>query len=90
LLAMARAIMQFAAPNGSRDEALFLMIDGDVAASLGRILHDELRLAGTLISIDGIALRELDFVDVGEWLNPPGVVPVVIKSLLFPASVGEH
>jgi ethanolamine utilization protein EutA len=87
LLAMASAIMQFAAPNGIRDEALFLMIDGDVAASLGRILHDELGLVGTLISIDGIALRELDFVDVGEWLNPPGVVPVVIKSLLFPASV---
>ncbi len=87
LLALARAIMQFAAPTGARAEALFLMIDGDVAASLGRILQDELGLVGALVSIDGIALRELDFVDVGEWLNPPGVVPVVIKSLLFPASV---
>ena len=86
LLAMSRAIMQFAAPNGQRELTLFLMIDGDVAASLGRILHHELRLAGALVSIDGIALRELDFVDVGEWLDPPGVVPVVIKSLLFPAS----
>jgi ethanolamine utilization protein EutA len=87
LLAMARAIQQFAAPTGARAQALFLMIDGDVAASLGRILHDELGLKGALVSIDGIALRELDFVDVGEWLNPPGVVPVVIKSLLFPAAV---
>ncbi len=90
LLAMARAIMQFAAPTGHRDEALFLMIDGDVAASLGRILHDELGLVGALVSIDGISLRELDFVDVGEWLDPPGVVPVVIKSLLFPASPEGH
>ena len=24
--------------------------------------------------------------DVGEWLDPPGVVPVVIESLLFPAA----
>ena len=88
LLAMARAIMRFAAPAGRRGEALFLMIDGDVAASLGRILHDELRLVGAVVSIDGIALRELDFVDVGEWLDPPGVVPVVIKSLLFPAATG--
>ncbi len=85
LLAMARAIMQFAAPTGQRSEPLFLMIDGDVAASLGRILHQELGLAGALVSIDGISLRELDYVDVGERLDPPGVVPVVIKSLLFAA-----
>ena len=86
LLAMARAIMRFAAPAGQRDQTLFLMIDGDVGASLGRILHDELHLAAGLVSIDGIALRELDFVDVGELLDPPGVVPVVIKSLIFPTS----
>lgn len=86
LLAMARAVMAFAAPTGRRDEALFLMIDGDVAASLGRILHHELGLVGAVVAIDGIALRALDFVDVGGWLDPPGVVPVVIKSLLFPAA----
>jgi ethanolamine utilization protein EutA len=84
LFAMASAIMQFAAPSGTRDAPLFLMIDGDVGASLGRILHEELQLAGQLVSIDGIYLRDLDFVDVGELLDPPGVVPVVIKSLLFP------
>jgi ethanolamine utilization protein EutA len=83
LLAMARAIMQFAAPNGKRAAILFLMIDGDVAASLGRILHHECHLEGKIVSIDGVQLRELDFVDVGELLDPPGVVPVVIKSLLF-------
>ena len=88
LLAMAKAIMQFAAPSGQRSQTLFLMIDGDVGASLGRILHEELQLDGQLVSIDGIQLRELDFVDVGEWLDPPGVVPVVIKSLLFPAGPG--
>ncbi|MDB5775808.1 MAG: Ethanolamine utilization protein EutA [Herbaspirillum sp.] len=83
LFAMAQAIMQFAAPSGKRDEVLFLTIDGDVGASLGRILHDELHLDGKIVSIDGIQLRELDFVDIGELLDPPGVVPVVIKSLLF-------
>jgi ethanolamine utilization protein EutA len=88
LLAMAKAILRFAAPGGRRDQPLFLMIDGDVGASLGRLLHDELQFDGPLVSIDGIALRELDFVDVGEWLDPPGVVPVVIKSLLFPSPAG--
>jgi ethanolamine utilization protein EutA len=28
-------------------------------------------------------LQDLDYVDVGELMSPPGVVPVVIKSLLF-------
>ena len=85
LLAMATAIMRFAAPSGRRTQALFLVIDGDIGASLGRILHDELRLDGDIVSIDGVTLRELDFVDVGEMLQPAGVVPIVIKSLLFPA-----
>ena len=84
LLAMAKAIMRFAAPTGRRAEALFLVIDGDIGASIGRILRDELRLDGDIVSIDGVTLRELDFVDVGEMLQPSGVVPVVIKSLLFP------
>ena len=83
LAAMARAIMRFAAPAGRRDELLVLMIDGDVGRALGRILDKELHLDGKLISVDGAQLRELDFVDIGEPLDLPGVVPVVIKSLLF-------
>ncbi len=83
LAAMARAIMQFAAPTGRRNELLVLMIDGDVGRGLGRIIDQELHLEGKLVSIDGVQLRELDFVDIGEMLDPPGVVPVVIKSLLF-------
>jgi ethanolamine utilization protein EutA len=83
LAALARAIMRFAAPSGRRDELLVLMIDGDIARGLGRIIEKELRLDGKLVSIDGVQLRELDFVDIGGLLDPPGVVPVVIKSLLF-------
>jgi len=83
LAAMARAIMTFAAPTGRRDQLLGLMIDGDIGRGLGRLLVEELHLDGRLISIDGVQLRELDFVDIGEILDPPGVLPIVIKSLLF-------
>ena len=83
LAAMARGIMKFAAPTGHRSEMLVLMIDGDIARSLGRILEKELHLDGQIVSVDGVQLKELDFVDIGELLDPPGVVPVVIKSLLF-------
>jgi hypothetical protein len=36
-----------------------------------------------LVVLDGIELDSLDYLGVGEYLDPPGVVPVVIKSLLF-------
>ena len=60
------------------------MIDGDIGTLLGHLLQHELRLGRSIISIDGIPLREFDYVDIGELIQPTGVVPVVIKSLLFP------
>jgi ethanolamine utilization protein EutA len=83
LKAMAQAIMRAVAPNGRRDQLLLLMIDGDIGKTIGNLLYRELALIGDVVSIDGMQLQDLDFVDVGELLSPPGVVPVVIKSLLF-------
>ena len=83
IAAAGAAIMAAVAPGGRRTEPLLLMIDGDIGKTMGRILTEELGLSGDLVSIDGVQLAELDFVDVGELISPPGVVPVVIKSLLF-------
>src|SRR5579864_4152204 len=83
LAAAGRAIISATAPKGQRSEPLFLMIDGDIGQTLGRLLHRELGLPGQLISIDGVQLQELDYLDVGAMITPPGVVPLVIKSLLF-------
>ena len=83
LATAARAIRAALAPDGARVRPLFLMIDGDVAKTIGRLLTEELGFAGDLVAIDGVELKELDFVDVGAPISPPGVVPVVIKSLLF-------
>ena len=41
-----------------------------------------------MISVDGVTLSELDFVDIGEMLETSGAVPVVIKSLVFPVTSG--
>jgi len=83
LAAAGRAIVAAAAPRGTRSEPLFLMIDGDIGRTIGRLLHEELGLPGKLVSIDGVQLQDLDYVDIGAMISPPGVVPVVIKSLLF-------
>ena len=43
---------------------------------------------GRCSPLTGSTLKELDFIDIGELLTPPGVVPVVIKSLLFSLARG--
>jgi ethanolamine utilization protein EutA len=63
---------------------LILMVDRDVGRLLGHILEHEIGVASGVISIDGVQLRESDYVDIGELIQPSEVVPVVIKSLLFP------
>jgi ethanolamine utilization protein EutA len=64
-----------------------LTVDRDLAASLGRILVDEIGVdAPSLICIDNIDAGGLDYLDVGRPAPPAGVVPVVIKSLLFDAA----
>lgn len=83
LEALALGLKKALAPSGRRESPLVLVVDGDVGKLLGRILHQDLELSGQLVSLDGIQLQELDFVDLGQLLEPPGVVPVVIKSLLF-------
>jgi ethanolamine utilization protein EutA len=83
LEAVARAMVHALAPQGQRDALLILVIDGDVGKTLGRLVHLEMNLPGPIVSIDGVGLQDLDFIDVGQLLTPPGVVPVVIKSLLF-------
>jgi ethanolamine utilization protein EutA len=62
---------------------LVVVIDGDIGQTLGQVLGTDMRLARPLVSIDGVELRDLDYVDIGEQITPPGVIPVVVKSLLF-------
>jgi hypothetical protein len=93
LAAVARAITRVAGPpdgqHETSDNVLITVVDADIAQSLGAILTEETGLRRRLIVLDGVELTDFDFVDVGEYLNPPGVLPVLIKSLLFAADVGD-
>ena len=62
---------------------VILMMDGDAGKTLGGILRNELAVDNEIISIDGVQLKDLDYVDIGEIILPTEVVPLVIKSLLF-------
>jgi ethanolamine utilization protein EutA len=63
---------------------LVVAIDGDVAATLGKILRDELHFKDDLVTLDGLEVGDLDYIDVGSPVPPSGVVPVIVKSLVFP------
>jgi ethanolamine utilization protein EutA len=80
LLAVAKAIEAAVSP---RKTPLVVLIDGDIGKTMGHLLRDELNLPCKLVSIDSVDLRDFDFVDVGEMVTPPGVIPLVIKSLIF-------
>jgi ethanolamine utilization protein EutA len=62
---------------------LVLVADSDVGGLIGMHCFEALGVQ-RLISIDGIALEEFDFIDIGAILSTSGAVPVVIKSLVFP------
>jgi ethanolamine utilization protein EutA len=72
--------------TGSSASPLYLALDLDVAKSLGGILKEELRLDGEVIAIDGIEVGDLDYIDIGEPLGITEVIPVTVKSLMFPGS----
>ena len=71
----------------AKGHPLVLAGDGDVGGLLGIHLHEEMKLANPVVSIDGLELKEFDYIDIGSMLESSGAVPVVIKSLVFPASV---
>jgi ethanolamine utilization protein EutA len=63
---------------------LILVFDSDIGGLLGLHLAEEMHLALPIISIDGVELREFDYIDIGALIPTSGAVPVVIKSLVFP------
>ncbi len=65
---------------------LVLAGDGDVGGLIGIHFREEMRLANAIVSIDGLELKEFDYIDIGAMLPNSGAVPVVIKSLIFPTS----
>src|SRR5580704_8703408 len=83
LEAAGQGVVRALSPLQDQIKLLLLVIDGDVGKTFGRLMHRELNWPGKIVSIDGVELQELDYVDVGALIAPPGVVPVVIKSLLF-------
>jgi ethanolamine utilization protein EutA len=73
-----------ALPRALRAELpLVLLIDGDVGMSLGRVIRHEVAPGANVIAVDGVQLKQFDYVDIGNMIEVTNVVPIIIKSLLF-------
>jgi ethanolamine utilization protein EutA len=62
---------------------IYLILEGDVAQTLGAILKEDWGLRSEVLVIDGVALRDFDYIDLGRIRFPSNTVPVTIKSLVF-------
>jgi ethanolamine utilization protein EutA len=88
--AFCRGVAEGLAAILARGHPLVLAGEGDVGGLIGIHLREELRLANAIVSVDGLELKEFDFIDIGAMLGASSAVPVVIKSLIFPSAAPDR
>jgi len=84
--ALLHGIVDGLGPVLAKGHPLVLVSDGDIGGVIGIHCREEMGLDIPVVSIDGIELKEFDYIDIGALIPSSGAVPVVIKSLIFPES----
>lgn len=67
----------------AKGQPLFIVLDGDIAQSLGAIMKEEMKVPVEVLVIDGVVLWDFDYIDLGRIRLPSRTIPVTIKSLVF-------
>src|SRR5205814_10264544 len=83
LAGLARGIVDALPRTVAAAKPIFVILDGDIAQTLGALLKEELKIASDVLALDGIALWDFDYIDLGRVRMPSFTVPVTIKSLVF-------
>ena len=83
LAAFAEGIRRGLAARIAARQPIYVMLDGDVAQTLGAILREEQGVESDILVIDGVMLMDFDYIDLGRIRLPSNTVPVTIKSLVF-------
>jgi len=83
MLAFAKGLVLGLEDMIAAGQPLFIVLDGDIAQSLGHILKDELEVPVGVLVIDGVMLWDFDYIDLGKIRLPSRTIPVTIKSLVF-------
>ena len=83
IAAFCRGLMEGLAATVESGRPVYLVFDHDLAGLVGTILKNDFDIRNDVLAIDGVALHDFDFIDLGKALEPSGTVPVTIKSLVF-------
>ena len=83
LHAFAQGIRASLARTIEQGKPVFLIIEGDVAHTVGAMLKEDFGIGSEVLVLDGISLRDFDYIDLGRIRMPSHTVPVTIKSLVF-------
>ncbi len=81
--AFAEGVKAGLADKIERGDPLYIMLDGDVAQTLGAVLREDCGVKSEILVIDGVMLMDFDYIDLGKVRVPSYTVPVTIKSLVF-------
>ena len=81
--ALALGIAAGLADKVAAKKPIYVMLDGDIAQTLGHILREDCKVMSEILCIDGVMLMDFDYIDLGRVRVPSYTVPVTIKSLVF-------
>ena len=83
IFALAKGIAAGMADHISQGKPIYVMLDGDIAQTLGAVLREDCKVNSEILVIDGVMLMDFDYIDLGKVRIPSFTVPVTIKSLVF-------
>jgi ethanolamine utilization protein EutA len=81
--AFAQGVAAGLADKVAAGKPIYVMLDGDIAQTLGAILREDCKVMSDILCIDGVMLMDFDYIDLGRVRLPSYTVPVTIKSLVF-------
>lgn len=92
IASLARGLIAALPQTIASGRPIYLILDGDLAQTLGAVLREDFALANAILVIDGIVLWDFDYIDLGRIRLPSGTVPVTVKSLVFqqPVQAPDH
>jgi len=83
IFATAQGIAIGLADHIAAQKPIYVMLDGDIAQTLGAVLREDCKVMSEILVIDGVMLMDFDYIDLGKVRIPSYTVPVTIKSLVF-------
>lgn len=81
--AFAEGLVEALSQTIKNKKPIYVVLDGDLARTVGSILKEEFHVQNDLLTIDSITLQDFDYIDIGQLLQPSGTIPVTVKSLIF-------